>query len=226
MDRRERLNDPEEATRAAQDGHQARIWTSLPGIIKSFDPATQTATVQPTIQGIFQSPDGSEKNVNMPLLLDVPVEFPSGGGYTLTFPVAAGDECMIDFSARCIDAWWQSGGIQPQAEQRMHDLSDAVARVGVRSQARPLSNISTTSAQLRSDDGTIYVDLAAAQLTLKHPTKVVVDAPEAHFTGKITTAENVETAAGKDVKAGSISLKNHVHSGVAAGGANSGPPVP
>lgn len=223
MDRRERLNDPEEATRVAQDGHQAQIWTSLPGIIQSFDAEKQTATVQPTIQGIVQAPDGSFSLVNMPLLVDVPVEFPSGGGYTLTFPVAIGDECMVDFCARCIDAWHQQGGIQPQAEQRMHDLSDAVCRVGVRSQARPLANISTTSAQLRSDDGTMYVDLAPAQITIKHPTKIVVDAPEAHFTGKITSVGNVEAEG--DVKAATISLENHVHSGVAAGSANSGKPV-
>ena len=78
MDRRERLDDPEEATRVAQDGHQAQIWTSIPGIIQSFDPSTMTAVVQPAIQGIQQLSDYSFKIVNMPLLLDVPVEFPSG----------------------------------------------------------------------------------------------------------------------------------------------------
>lgn len=164
MDRRERLNDPEEVMRAAQDGHQARIWTSMPGIIQSFDSVAMTAVVQPVIQGIFQAADGSFTAVNMPVLTDVPVEFPSGGGFTMTFPVTEGDECMLDFSARCIDAWWQQGGIQPQAEKRMHDLSDAVCRIGVRSKPRVLTDISTTSTQIRSDDASTYIEVKAGQL--------------------------------------------------------------
>ena len=164
MDRRERLNDPEEVIRAAQDGHQARMWTSMPGIIQSFDPVTQTAVVQPAIQGIFQSPDGSFTPVNMPVLTDVPVEFPSGGGFTMTFPIVQGDECMLDLSCRCIDAWWQQSGIQPQAEKRMHDLSDAVCRVGVRSKPRALTAISTNSTQIRSDDASTYIEVKAGQL--------------------------------------------------------------
>ena len=29
--------------------------------------------------------------------------FPGGGGFALTFPVAAGDECLVVFASRCID---------------------------------------------------------------------------------------------------------------------------
>ncbi|MGC8050122.1 Gp138 family membrane-puncturing spike protein, partial [Salmonella enterica] len=78
---------------------------------------------------------------------------------SMTFPVAQGDECLVVFASRCIDSWWQSGGIQEQAELRMHDLSDGFAILGFRSQPRALSNISTTSAQLRSDDGATFIDL-------------------------------------------------------------------
>ncbi len=167
MDRRERLDDPEEATRTAQDGHQARIWTSLPGTIQSFDADACTAVVQPTIQGIQQNPDGSFVTINMPLCLDVPVEFPGGGGCTLTFPIAEGDECELRFQSRAIDAWWQNGGIQPQIEQRLHDLSDAICVVGIRSQPRKLTNISTTTTQLRNDAADTYVELDPAGQTVK-----------------------------------------------------------
>lgn len=162
MDRRERLDDPEEATRVAQDGHQARIWTSLPGIIVSYDEDANTASVQPTIKGKKQLPDGSFVTIEMPLCLDVPVEFPGGGGCTLTFPIKEGDECKLTFHSRAIDAWWQNGGIQPQVEQRLHDLSDATCQVGIRSQPRNLAGISTTKTQLRSDDGATFVELDPA----------------------------------------------------------------
>jgi len=95
----------------------------------------------------------------LPLLVDVPVVFPRGGGVTLTFPVKAGDECQLIFNDRCIDFWWQSGGVQLPVDPRQHDLSDAVAIVGLQSQAKKISNISTSTAQFRSDDGLAYLEI-------------------------------------------------------------------
>lgn len=159
MDRRERLNDPIEAQRAALDGRQAEIWTALPGIVTAFDPDAITVSVQPAIAGSITGEDGVAQRVSLPLLVDVPVSFPMGGKFVLTFPVAAGDECIVVFSARCIDGWWQSGGVQAPAEHRMHDLSDGMAIVGIRSKARKLRDISTENVQLRSEDGLTYIEI-------------------------------------------------------------------
>lgn len=162
MDRQERLSGDDAykaALLAALDGRQADIWTALPGIIESYDADAQTAVVQPAIMGKQLAPDGTVTDITMPLCLDVPVQFPRGGGVVLTFAVAKGDECLIHFSSRCIDAWWQSGNVQQQMELRMHDLSDGFAALGYVSQPRRLESVSTTSAQLRSVDGTTLVDL-------------------------------------------------------------------
>ena len=159
MDPRERFDDPVEAQRAAMDGRQAQIQTAMPGIIQSYNAEAQTCTVQPAIKGRVEYPDGSVKSVPLPLLVDVPVKFPSGGGFTLTFPVAPGDECLVIFASRCIDAWWQSGGVQEPLATRMHDLSDGFALVGPRSQTRKLPNVSTTNTQLRTDDGATYIEI-------------------------------------------------------------------
>lgn len=159
MDQRENFAGPEETLRAAMRGMRAGLWTALPAYVVSYDPASVTAVLQPTIKGVLQKPDGSYEAVNLPLLPDVPVVFPRGGGATLTFPVSAGDECLVVFSSRCIDAWWQSGGIQLPMEPRMHDLSDGFAILGPQSQAKKIANISTTAVQLRSDDGQAYVQL-------------------------------------------------------------------
>jgi hypothetical protein len=70
------------------------------------------------------------------------------------------------FSSRCIDAWWQSGGVQEAMEARMNDLSDGFAFVGVRSQVRLLPSVSTSTTQLRSDDGTAYVQVGANEIKL------------------------------------------------------------
>ena len=159
MDRRERFSDLPNSFLAALVGWQAEIYTSCPGIVQSVDYDNDTCVVQPAIQALFTSPvDGSQKWITMPVLVDCPILLLGGGGVTLTFPFAEGDECLIHFSQRCIDAWWQSGGVQPQALLRMHDLSDGFVIPGFRSQPRKMTFNSTT-AQLRTDDGNAYVEV-------------------------------------------------------------------
>ena len=143
MKRLENLNDLEAAIGAALRGALAQTWTAMPAIIGDFDPVAMTCTAQPAIRARITTPEGREQNATLPLLVDCPVYFPSGGNCTLTFPVKPGDECLVVFASRCIDAWWQSGKVQNQAEVRMHDLSDGFVYVGVRSQPRVLPAVST-----------------------------------------------------------------------------------
>lgn len=165
MDRRERAGEAITALMAALQGNQSAMWTALPGVVAeldggpSFDPQKRTVAVQPTLQALLQAPDGEKAWVTMPMLVDCPVYFPGGGGATLTFPIRTGDECLVVFSSRCIDAWWQSGGVQNQPELRMHDLSDGFAFVGVSSLPHVVDAISTSAAQLRDDAGTTLVEL-------------------------------------------------------------------
>ncbi len=172
----------------ALDGLQTGIWTAMPGIIQSFSDGAVTATVQLAIKGIVHAPDGTAQFVNLPLLVDVPVHFPRGGGCTLTFPVANGDECLVVFAARCIDAWWQSGGVQPPIEPRVHDLSDGFAFVGFFSQATKISGISTVSTQLRSNDGATFIDLnpTSQKVKIVAPGGFDVVTPLATFSNGVT----------------------------------------
>lgn len=188
MDRKERVDDELAALRAVLRGYQAGIWTALPGVIESFDNDAQTCVVQPTIKMPIRANDGTVKTVALPQLVDCPVQFPSGGNCTLTFPVAPGDECLVVFASRCIDAWWQSSGVQEQAELRMHDLSDGFALLGFRSRPRALAGISTSSAQLRSDDGSTYIDLnpALQKVKIVAPGGFDVVAPLSTFSAAVT----------------------------------------
>ena len=87
----------------------------------------------------------------------------------MTFPVKKDDECLVVFSSRCIDAWWQSGGIGVQAELRMHELSDGFAFVGVRSKVKTLTGVDTAKTQLRSDDNTVHLELSSDTVTIQAP---------------------------------------------------------
>ncbi|MBC17079.1 MAG: translation initiation factor IF-2 [Desulfovibrio sp.] len=187
MDRRERLDDPVEAYRAAMEGMLAEAWTAMPGIVQSFDPDAETVTIQPSIRGRIEQPDGSVVSVNLPLLVDVPAVFPGGGGFTLTFPVKVGDEALVVFACRCIDSWWQSGGIGEPLEPRMHNLSDGFALVGPRSQPRTLPNVSTEDVQLRTDDGQASITIKPDYtINASNPGGSINMPPDGNVTGTAT----------------------------------------
>jgi len=216
MDRRERGVDATDAMLAVIRGVKSELWTSLPGIIVSFNADAQTVEVQPAIKALIRGPMGAETWVNLPVLPDVPVVFPSGGGFTLTFPIQPGDECLVVFAARCIDAWWQSGGAQQQIEQRLLDLSDGFCIPGPHSQPRKLSGVSTSDVQLRSDDGSTFVAIqpgGAVQITA--PASVTITAPNIMLQGNVTitgtlTQEGDVAITGNTVQTGDITATGAV----------------
>lgn len=191
MDQREQSGDHTEALQAMLDGRQARLWTAMPGIIQSFNAAKMTCEVQISIMGLQTKPDGSQQAVKIALCVDCPVVFPSGGGFMLTFYPEQGDECLLVFASRCIDAWWQSGGIQKQQELRMHDLSDGFAIPGPRSVPNALTNIKEHAVQLRSNDGNTYMEINSDQ-------KFKVVAPGGITLNGVTIDSNGNVAAVKD----------------------------
>lgn len=223
MDRRERLGDLNEAILAALDGLQSKIWTALPGVIRSFDPTRMTVVVQPTIQCQFTMPDGSRVWKSIPELLDVPVVWPSGGGYSLTFPVTSGDPVLILFSSRCIDAWWDSGApVNVQSELRMHDLSDGFALLGVRPRPNVLPSISASATQLRNESGDTFVSvqnsnvtITASSVTVNAASEVLMNTPELKVTGEIKARYGTPAEIGLGTFGDTYNT--HTHGGVQSG---------
>jgi hypothetical protein len=178
----QRYGDHQQAFIEGFEGKQASIMTSMPGIIQSAIAADGTCSVLPAIQAKVYAPDGVTANMaNMPTLIHCPVQFPSGGGLYMTHPIAVGDECLIIFAQRCIDSWWQKGGVQPPLEFRMHDISDGFCIPGVSSEPNALANVSEISIQLRTKTAVI-VDVAPMEVTIYGDLTV---------NGNITATENV-----------------------------------
>lgn len=168
--------DQEEMMRLAFRSMSTGLWTALPGIIDSVDLDANTVSVQPAIKAGIRLSDGTLEYVSLPLCVDVPIMFSCGGGFVLTHPIAADDECLLVFSSRCIDAWWQSGGVQKPMDVRFHNLSDGFAFVGPRSTPNKISSISSSSAQLRTLDGTCYVEVTDSTVNVVAPTTVTIQA--------------------------------------------------
>ena len=101
----------------------ASLHCALPGIVESYDPATQTASIRPALR----SRVGGDV-VQLPLLTDVPVFLP--GSERNNWTVSPGDFCLLIFADACIDGWFETGSATLPPSGRQHDLSDAFAFVG------------------------------------------------------------------------------------------------
>lgn len=62
----------------------------------------------------------------------------------ITYPLKAGDECILLFSDREIESWFINGNVNPEIYPRLHDLTDAIAIVGLRSLPNMISILADT----------------------------------------------------------------------------------
>jgi len=216
MIREERIDDIEESLRLAIEGSQSQIWTALPGIVKDADLSSQTVSVQPSIMGTVTDRAGNQINQPLPLLINVPIVWPRGGGFALTFPVKEGDEVLVVFASRCIDSWWQSGGVGVAMESRMHDLSDGFAILAPTSQQKKLPSVSGTNAQLRTETGDTYIELSTSgKVKIMATSEIDLTAPAIKLNGAVT-------------QVGGISIDGKLfgtHKHIDPQGGTTGPPI-
>lgn len=238
----ERNRDAIEQSRRIFDSFGVDLRVAAPGIIKSVDYGKQTCTVQLAIREKLRDEKGNIDNVEIPLLPDVPFFVYSGGGYCLTLPIKPGDDCLVVFGDNCMDAWWQSGGVQNQVERRRHDLSDGFAIVGFRSQPNVVSGYSSETAQMRNEAGDAYIEISGSDINIVASGKVNVQSgstvnveSSSNMTISSSAALNMSSTAGSSFSGSDISIGSggntvidgrnflgHTHSGVQPGGGNTG----
>jgi hypothetical protein len=193
---------PQEGDKKSFDNFSFILRCASPGIIQSFNEIDQTVTVKIAIAEKIKI-DGEIVSRQIPVLVDVPICIPSAGGYHLTLPIKAGDECLVIFSDTCIDSWWERGCTNKDKEGnyiaqesmslRRHDLSDAFAIVGIKSVPKAIPAYSTGSTQLRNEKGNHYVEIAEEAINIVFgATKIVVDDIGVTITGNVFMNNNLE----------------------------------
>lgn len=132
------------------------------GVIQSFDPAKATAQVQILFKRIL-----SNGNIqSYPVLVDCPVYTPQGGGAYLQMPITKGDQCLILFADRNIDAWYKTGSEMAPFDPRCHDISDGLVIVGVNALTSSIPDFSSSEARLTY--GGAKVGLSGGLITVRN----------------------------------------------------------
>jgi len=126
--------------------------TSIVGHILAFDKDSQLAQVQIGISSL----DRKGKVIKPDPIIECPVHFSGGGGWSFEHKIAAGDEGLIIFSQRCLDGWIQTGGVANNPIARFHDKQDACFIPGIRSKPNAIKDFKNDGIRLRNNDSSIY----------------------------------------------------------------------
>lgn len=116
------MTTPPDIIKNAINSSLNNVHTALPGVIISYDPSSNKATIQPALNKNYVTGVQS-----MPVLENVPIIFPS----FIKFPVVAGDYVLLIFCERSLDLWLSVGGQVTPTDPRKFDLSDAIAIPGL-----------------------------------------------------------------------------------------------
>lgn len=124
----------------AIDATLGKIHTSMPGKVVSYNSLAQTVDVQPMCKRQLFTADGEKVYESLPLLPGVPVCFPRGGGYVVTFPLQAGDTVVLVFSEAGLAEFLETGSEAEPWDTRRHHISNAVAIPSISPDTAPLAS--------------------------------------------------------------------------------------
>ena len=190
------------------DTHKA-----FPAMVVSYDPTTMRAELQPCLMKTF-------KNIPspLPILSEVPVMFMSSGLFHVLFSPNPGSYGLCIISDKSMDEWLLQGAVTLPADNRCHDLSDAIFIPGlfpVMSAAQIVPPVATGDLEIRDSAGLVSIIMTEAGVTVKAP---IVTVDGTHLTNVVPDTPGL-----------TVGATTHTHSVVcAAPGATvtSGPPMP
>lgn len=130
------------------------IRVCMPAKVESYDFKTQKASVKIDMKELFEN----GTTLDYPVVSGVPVVFMASGGASITMPVLKGDNCLLIFADRDLSNWLFGGSGQKPNSTRMHNLSDAIAIMG-------LSSFNTTSKAENNTD--VLINYSGSKITIK-----------------------------------------------------------
>lgn len=156
-----------EVLRAALEAHTEGMHVALPGRVVSYSAASQTAVVEAGVKLPLRGEFGEVVYESLPTFPDVPIAWPKGGGYYLTFPLAPGDPVLLVFSDVAAGEYLNTGEISEPADTRRHSLGYPVAIPGGASpDTKALTDASADALTLGKDGNPAQVKVKAGAIEL------------------------------------------------------------
>lgn len=129
----------------------ADVHTAMPARVEKYDAAKQVADCAPLLQAMVETEAGPQLAA-LPVVPNVPVVFPGGGDFRVTFPVKPGDVVLLVFSEASLERWQSLDGVQ-SGDGRRHHIADAIAIPGLHSNAKPWQGASTSALTMGHNTG-------------------------------------------------------------------------
>lgn len=151
----------DEGFRRILDHRQASLNTCVVGTVEKYDPDKKRADVKPVFIDHFETDAGTVQAIDYPVIQDIPVLFPRGGGFSITWPLKKGDPVVLIFAQRSLDEWKAGDGKKPTAQEslRMHDLSDALCIAGAFPDNDSAGKADDTSLHISHKEGKVDVEI-------------------------------------------------------------------
>ena len=160
--------------------HQMRkVYTAIPAVIISVrSDEKQSVDVKPLINQVFAD---LEDDTEHPIILHVPLIYPSSSTSAVTFPMHPGDTVMLVFSQSGTDVFKSGDGtIQPPSDYRRFNIRDAVAIPGLFPFGSAINQVSKHTLPHSTDDLVVFHNLgtsAECELRMKQTGKVEITSP-------------------------------------------------
>lgn len=153
---------------------------ALPARVQSYDAASQTCSCQPVLL--------DAEGERLPVLQGVPVCFPQGGGFSITWPLQSGDYVLVVFSERSMERWMARGDFQAAVDPRRFDLSDGMAIAGLRPSRSPVAAAHATDLVISATETEL-----PAEIRINAGGSIIVKSDQV-FLGDIIDAEAMARA--------------------------------
>lgn len=199
-----------------------RLYTSLPAVVNNFYPDKNA--IDATI--LVSDTIGENNLISSGRVVNVPVQFPSGGTFKQGWSLAKGDNVLLNFTMRSLDDYHTSKGKKPvvMENKRYHDVSDCFATVGAFPKETPVVSPNYAGKTFIEDSNTaiVFNDNGRGLEVISDEDVVIDTTGVTRVKGDLIVDGNI-TANGGDVRA--VPVKN-VKSGISLSATASAVPVP
>ena len=180
LDKEKEYGNPADALKFIFNQMLKDIFISIPGIIESYDPISKRCRVRPAIK--IRLTDGSTESQGS--IVNVPVLWPSGGGFSLLAPLPSGSPVEIRFSQRGITAFKETFK-EENPGNGIFEKEDAHVIPSFGSLS--VSPASLQGMCLQSEDGSNYIYVEDGEIKSFAAAKIITEAPNLEETATMKT---------------------------------------